>query len=219
MPKLAKLAITVALVTPGLAHFTLDYPLTRGLEMDKESEFCGGFPLVNRSQFSLTDGRIEINSHHAAATFVTLISFDQNPSNFTSFNTTPSGQTYAYLKPYIQLSSAGEMCVPVNISSLGVSGVGEGTNATILVQYNGGDSPLYQCADVTLTNSAVTVSSCTNSSTFVTESNTPITANASSSANGTSTSTKSGARDLTSNRTLRLVTILLAALVALGVML
>ncbi|KAG8984283.1 hypothetical protein FRB94_006195 [Tulasnella sp. JGI-2019a] len=222
----AKLAAAVALVTPALAHFTLDYPLTRGFDENKEPEFCGGFPLVNRTQFSLSNGMIDIDSHHATATFVTLISFDQNPSNFTSFNTTPSGKTYGYLKPFVQISGEGEMCVPVNISALGVPGVGEGTNATILVQFNGGDGSLYQCADVTLTNSAVTAPPCTNSSTFVAESNPATSTNASTaSASGTSASStstpsaNSGAEDLFSSRKLGSVTMFSVALAALAVML
>lgn len=77
-------------------------------------------------------------------TVVTLISFDANPSAFSEFNQTSSGQPIPYLKPFIQLSGTGEVCIPVDIASLGVPGVQDGTNATIQVQFNGGDGELYQ---------------------------------------------------------------------------
>jgi len=168
MLSLSKVIAFSVSVAPVLAHFTLDYPQTRGFNEDMEPEFCGGFPVsTNRSKFPLAGGMIEIDSHHTQSVFVTLISFDANPTNFAQFNTSPSGQSYGFLKPFIQLQGTGEMCVPVNISALGVSGVGDGTNATIQVQFNGGDGDLYQCADVTLTSQAVQALPCTNTSTFV----------------------------------------------------
>jgi len=113
----------------------------------------------------LTGGAIHITSEHDEATYVTLISFHNNPQSFAQFNTTPSGQTYSYLTPYIQLSKTGKICVPASVSSLGLQGVTDGTNATILVQYNGGDGALYQCADVVLsTDTSIVVPGCTNTS-------------------------------------------------------
>ncbi len=36
------------------------------------------------------------------------------------------------------------MCIPVDIAALGINGVQNGTKATIMVQFNGGDGELYQ---------------------------------------------------------------------------
>ncbi|KAG8852019.1 hypothetical protein FRB96_008937 [Tulasnella sp. 330] len=219
MFSLSKLFATAVLAAPALAHFTLDYPQTRGFDEDLEPQFCGGFPLVNRTEFPLSGGMIDIDSHHTASTFVTLISFDQNPSNFSQFNTTPSGQTYGFLKPFIQLSGTGEMCVPVDISALGLSGIGPGTNATIMVQFDGGDGELYQCADVTLTGSAVTPPPCTNSSTFVAESSGNSTTSTTSTASTSTSTSKSSAEDLMSTRKLERVAVVSAVLAVFGVML
>jgi len=168
MLRLSKILGLAALVSTACAHFTLDYPQTRGFDEDLEPQFCGGFPFSNRSLFPLSAGAIEIDSHHTSSVFVTLISFDQNPQNFSQFSTAPDGQSIPYLKPFIQLSGTGEMCVPVNVSALGIQGVGNGTNATIMVQFNGGDGELYQCADITLsTDPSIPIRQCTNTSTFV----------------------------------------------------
>ncbi|KAG8977128.1 hypothetical protein FRB90_008898 [Tulasnella sp. 427] len=162
-------AISATLFATASAHFTLDYPPARGpFVAPEELKFCSGYPTQsnNRSQFSLTNGMIEVNAHHDTSTFVALISFDADPQNFEDFNHTDSGQQIPLLKPFLQLKGAGELCVPVNISALGINGVGPGSNATIMVQFTGGDGSLYQCSDVTLTNdTSVTAPPCTNGTT------------------------------------------------------
>ncbi|KAG8907766.1 hypothetical protein FRB99_002265 [Tulasnella sp. 403] len=197
----------VILASTATAHFTLDYPTTRGFNHDIEAQFCGGFANAasNRSQFPLNGGWVSINSKHASANFVTLISLDQNPTSFTQFNTTPTGQNIPFLIPYVKVNGAGEVCLPANIAPLNLTGATEGANATILVQYNGGDAPLYQCADVTLTSAAINPPTgvCTNVSTVVGvfQTEPPQDPKPSSSASGaaaTSTSRPNGAEVLSS---------------------
>jgi hypothetical protein len=42
------------------------------------------------------------------------------------------------------MNAQGDACFPVNISSLGLPEVQNGANATIMVQFNGGDGDLFQ---------------------------------------------------------------------------
>ncbi|KAG8736986.1 hypothetical protein FRC10_008672 [Ceratobasidium sp. 414] len=138
----------VSLIAGAAAHFTLDYPLTRGFNEDIENKFCGGFNTVGpRSPFPLGAAGINIDSHHDTANVIALISFDPNPQNITQFSNSSNG---AQLTGFIKLNQQGEACLPVNIQSLGLSNVSNGTNATIQIQFDGGDGNLYQCADVTL---------------------------------------------------------------------
>ncbi|KAG9050273.1 hypothetical protein FS837_006714 [Tulasnella sp. UAMH 9824] len=169
------LAVSAALFATTQAHFTLDYPPARGPYVGQEElKFCSGYPTQqnNRSLFPISDGQIQVNAHHDTSTFVALISFDADPQNFLDFNQTDDGRPIPFLKPFLALQGAGELCVPVNVSALGVEGVGPGTNATILIQFVGGDGTLYQCSDVTLTNdTSVTAPPCTNGTTVTAVSN------------------------------------------------
>lgn len=163
------LAVSATLFVSAQAHFTLDYPPARGPFVAKEEvKFCSGYPTQsnNRSMFPISDGQVQVNARHDTSTVVVLISFDADPQNFEDFNHTDAGQQIPLLKPFLQLQGAGELCVPVNVSALGINGVGPGTNATILVQFVGGDGSLYQCSDVTLTNDpSATAPACTNGTT------------------------------------------------------
>ncbi|CAE6495245.1 unnamed protein product [Rhizoctonia solani] len=155
-----------ALAASAAAHFTLDWPRTRGFDEDIENQFCGGFSSAGarspfplgasgvlidsagaRSPFPLGASGVLIDSHHDTANVIVLISFDANPQNITQFSNSSNG---AQLTNFIKLEKQGEACLPVNIQSLGLSNVSNGTNATIQIQYDGGDGNLYQCADVTL---------------------------------------------------------------------
>ncbi|CAE6352009.1 unnamed protein product [Rhizoctonia solani] len=137
-----------ALAASASAHFTLDWPATRGFNEDIENQFCGGFSNAGaRSSFPLGAAGVNIDSTHDTANVIVLISFDANPQNITQFSNSSNG---AQLTSFIKLDKQGEACIPVNIQSLGLSNVANGTNATIQIQYDGGDGNLYQCADVTL---------------------------------------------------------------------
>ncbi|CUA77477.1 hypothetical protein RSOLAG22IIIB_02492 [Rhizoctonia solani] len=154
-----------ALAATATAHFTLDWPPSRGFNEDIENQFCGGFNNVGtRSSFPLGAAGVNIDSHHDTANVIVLISFDSNPQNITQFSNSSNG---AQLTSFIKLDKQGEACLPVNIQSLGLSNVSNGTNATIQIQFDGGDGNLYQCADVTLLSNFVAPSnvSCASSAT------------------------------------------------------
>ncbi|WWD17992.1 hypothetical protein CI109_102438 [Kwoniella shandongensis] len=138
-----------ALASTALAHFTLDYPTSRGFDDDKEPQFCGGFTTVEaRQPFPLGQGPIRIDSHHPRASVVAFISTSENPTSFNDFNTTSSGQTIPLATPVFQVAS-GDYCFNVNLGSLNV-GLTNGSLVTLQVQYDGGDGDLYQCTDLVL---------------------------------------------------------------------
>ncbi|BGP34266.1 hypothetical protein JCM10296v2_006081 [Rhodotorula toruloides] len=151
--KVLSLVAAAALPLLASAHFTLDYPYTRGFDEDLEPQFCGGFntPSSLRTPYPLSGSApLLIDSHHPTADVAVLISFDQNPSNFSAFNQTSEGQRYGLLKPFGRINGQGEFCFNVDIASLGVNGLQNGSVATIQVEFNGGDGALFQCSDIVL---------------------------------------------------------------------
>ncbi|GAA5876776.1 hypothetical protein JCM16303_006283 [Sporobolomyces ruberrimus] len=145
-PALSLLALPVA-----LAHFTLDYPQTRGFDEDTEPQFCGGFNSTSstRVPFALGQSSILIDSHHPTAQVAVLISFEENPTSIEQFTKLSNGTSYGLLKDFESLGSEGEYCLSVDVNSLNL-GITNGTAATIQVEFNGGDGTLFQCSDVTL---------------------------------------------------------------------
>ncbi|KAK4705435.1 hypothetical protein P7C70_g763, partial [Phenoliferia sp. Uapishka_3] len=126
------IAPILCLASIASAHFTLDYPQTRGFDEDLEPQFCGGFnQSATRVPFPLSGGPILIDSHHPSAEVAILISFVDTPTTFANFNTTSSGASYGYLKGFGTITGEGEFCFNVDIASLNVPGVGNGTVATI----------------------------------------------------------------------------------------
>ncbi|KAF8761820.1 Ctr copper transporter family [Rhizoctonia solani] len=126
-----------AMAASAAAHFTLEWPRTRGFDEDIENQFCGGFPNAGpRSSFPLGASGVVIDSTHDTANVIVLVSFDANPQNITQFSNSSNG---AQLTSFVKLEKQGEACIPVNIQSLGLSNVSNGTNATIQIQYDGGD--------------------------------------------------------------------------------
>ncbi|KAG0293902.1 hypothetical protein BGZ98_001978 [Dissophora globulifera] len=131
-----------------MAHFSLDYPSSRGfIGANEPLAPCGGFIAVtNRTQFPLNKGFLEVNSHHAAADLTINIVFGNDPAatDFTTAATTPASS--------ISLKHPGNACLPLDLSTF--KNATNNVNATIQIVYNGGDSPLYQCADVVLVSNA-----------------------------------------------------------------
>ncbi|KAG8839518.1 hypothetical protein FRB91_011457 [Serendipita sp. 411] len=169
------------------AHFELTYPPTRGFEHDIEAQApCGGFNNVTtRTPFPLGDAHITISSGHPA-NFLVLISFANNPTDIANW----TAQTP--LKDWVRTAEK-DVCFEVDIASGGYTAATEGVNATILVQYVGGDTPLFQCSDVVLTSNATIPSNVTCAN--------PVQATGTSTGTGTTspsaTSTPNSARTLT----------------------
>ncbi|KIJ45495.1 hypothetical protein M422DRAFT_120675, partial [Sphaerobolus stellatus SS14] len=131
-------------------HFLLNYPPTRGFDEDKvRSCIVRGFSSNGtRNPFPLTDGWVSITSEHPKSFFIVVVSFDEDPTTFSEFNTTSNGTKIPPLEPFTNLFSTGDACVPVNVGATGFAK--NGTNATILVQFDGGDGDLFQCSDIVL---------------------------------------------------------------------
>ncbi|KAG0001349.1 hypothetical protein BGZ80_004336 [Entomortierella chlamydospora] len=146
--KVLSLASLLLCSSAAMAHFTLDYPQSRGFDDDKEGTApCGGFDTVaNRTQFPLTNGFLQINSRHVSAEITINVVIGSNPvaADFTTAAGTPANST--------SLKHPGNACFPLDLSTF--QGAANNTNATIQIVYNGGDSPLYQCSDVVLVTSA-----------------------------------------------------------------
>ncbi|KAG0208508.1 hypothetical protein BGX28_000562 [Mortierella sp. GBA30] len=146
--KVLALATTLLCSSAVMAHYTLDYPQSRGFSDDNEPTApCGGFNSVaNRTQFPLTKGFLQIYSAHVSADLKINVVYGNNPSaaDFTAAAATPAGS--------LSINHPGNACLPLDLSSF--KGAANNTNATIQIIYNGGDSPLYQCADVVLVTSA-----------------------------------------------------------------
>lgn len=73
-----------------------------------------------------------------------LISIEQDPTNFTVFNTSTSGIKLPFAVDFFQTTGEGPACIPIDIGHLNISGIGSGSNVTIQVEFNGGDGNLFQ---------------------------------------------------------------------------
>lgn len=156
MRSASTLALALALFSSASAHFTLDYPLTRGFDEDLESQnFCGGFAtvLTPRQPWYYRNGPISIDSHHDSATVNIYISYD-TPTSAQSFLST-NGVSVPPLRHDLAITGQGEFCFHANASGVEGVRVGEGTNATIMVEFiSNVHGHLYQCSDVVFTEDA-----------------------------------------------------------------
>ncbi|WVQ71036.1 hypothetical protein IAR50_000561 [Cryptococcus sp. DSM 104548] len=177
----------------ALAHFTLDYPTTRGFDEDNEVDFCGGFTSVSstRQPFPLGSGPVHIDSHHTLATVVAFISTNENPTSFDDFNTTSNGTAIPLASSIFQVAE-GDSCFNIDMGSLSV-GLTNGSDVTLQIQYDGGDGNLYQCADLTLIDGYEVPSNetCTNDASKA--------ANASATSSGASSATSAASTDSSSS--------------------
>ncbi|KAF9121092.1 hypothetical protein BGW39_010853 [Mortierella sp. 14UC] len=150
--KVLTLATMLLCSSAVMAHYTLDYPPSRGFSDDDEPIApCGGATYNAagaRTPFPLTKGFLQISSFHPTASVQVNIAYGNNPTaaDFTTASSTPAGT--------IQVTHPFQSCLPLDLSTF--KGAANNTNATIQLVYNGGDSPLYQCADVILVTSAST---------------------------------------------------------------
>ncbi|KAL7414332.1 hypothetical protein BDY24DRAFT_414538 [Mrakia frigida] len=139
----------LTLLPSTLAHFTLEYPPTRGFDEDLEVNICGGFPTPNpvRTPFSLANTSMAITSHHTLATVSVLISFAEAPTTFYQFS---NGTTLPLVKDNFQIPE-GPACFFVDVGeAINTQTISNGTEATFMVRFSGGDGDLYQCSDVIL---------------------------------------------------------------------
>ncbi|PBL00836.1 hypothetical protein ARMGADRAFT_396728 [Armillaria gallica] len=126
------------------AHFQLQFPDPRGaFNEDNEPTFCDGYTSVtqNRTEFPLDSGFFSLNSEHPSWTAAVYLSTSSNPTSFDDFK---------QIVPFFQMQGEGIYCLPLNLSATNATGLTNEQNVTIQILYNGGDSQLYQCSDLTL---------------------------------------------------------------------
>ncbi|KAH9808198.1 hypothetical protein DFH28DRAFT_626813 [Melampsora americana] len=176
-----------------LAHFTLDFPVTRGFDEDKEPSFCGGFPTnaSGRHPFPLSGAApVRITSHHDNAQVAIILSVQPDPTKFADFNNTGK---VSYLMPFANIKGQQGFCFSVDVGAL-ASQISpapmNGTLATLQVEFNGGDNPLFQCSDLILIQNATIASNETCSNTTIV---TPLSNSTSNSTSSTVNSTSTGA--------------------------
>ena len=109
----------------------------------------------NRTIFPLNGGFFSLNSEHPqwSGTFLfhnhrrrnlrifsaeVMLSTDQNPNTFNDFPANSLAK-----QPFMQ-SGEGIFCFPLNLSAAGITGVQDGANVTIQIEFNGGDGNLFQ---------------------------------------------------------------------------
>ncbi|KAH9982245.1 hypothetical protein BGW80DRAFT_1262378 [Lactifluus volemus] len=153
-------ALLISSITVVNAHFQLAFPTPRGVFVDDaEVNFCDNYvnAVDNRTSFPLSGGVVTLNSEHPKWTLGILISTVQDPTSFDNFTTTSGQQQLA--RNFATGSGEGGFCIPLPLNNTGISGVQNGANVTIQLMFNGGDGNLFQCADLTLSNSATIPSS------------------------------------------------------------
>ncbi|KAF8203289.1 hypothetical protein BJ912DRAFT_943513 [Pholiota molesta] len=129
------------------AHFQLQFPTPRGVFVeDQEPNFCDGYlnAVSNRSEFPLSGGFFTLNSEHPQWTAGVLISTLDNPQSFNNFS---------QVNGFFQDQGEGAFCIPLDFSKSNVTSLSSGQNVTIQIVFDGGDGQLYQCADLTLSDS------------------------------------------------------------------
>ncbi|EJD04039.1 uncharacterized protein FOMMEDRAFT_133385 [Fomitiporia mediterranea MF3/22] len=157
----------LAVASTVSAHFQMQFPEPRGVFVEnQEVNFCDGYQnaVSNRTTFPLDQGFVTINSEHPSWSAQILISIDQDPTSFSNFNTSSTGVQLPSAVPFFKATGEGPACIAIDIANLNITGVKDGSNVTIQVQFDGGDGNLFQCADLTLSRNATMPSgvNCTN---------------------------------------------------------
>ncbi|KAG8812813.1 hypothetical protein FRC19_002875 [Serendipita sp. 401] len=181
------------------AHFQLSYPPTRGFDEEKEpTSPCGGFDSVTtRTPFPLGSAYIKLESEHEKANVQVMISFSTKPTTIQDFTNTTTGGEQPPVRAFLTVDGE-DICIGVDIQSVGYPNATDNTPATLSILYEGGDGALFQCADIVLSATATIPANETCATTYPisSASSTPSGTGASTSASAsqTSTSTPSGAQ-------------------------
>ncbi|PPQ90436.1 hypothetical protein CVT25_014954 [Psilocybe cyanescens] len=175
--------LSVAVLLPCLAtvvtaHFQLQFPPPRGpFVEDNEKNFCDDYTEVttNRTVFPLSGGFFTLNSEHpqwtgentCISTPVKSLIALLSEIAAVQIATTPDPNTFDDFKVvnnFFQVNGEGLFCIPLDFKSSNATGLTNNQNVTIQIVYAGGDGNLYQCADLTLSDSAKISSdiACTN---------------------------------------------------------
>ena len=126
-----------SLLPLATAHFTLEWPTSRGFDDVKATNFaCGGFDSVKtpRTSWPLTGAPIQLNMEHTETNLAVYMSVGEDPG--TNFN--------IILVPQFAMNGLGDFCMGMVSVPAGLN-ISDGTPATIQVVSNGDpDGGLYQ---------------------------------------------------------------------------
>ncbi|KAF9780039.1 hypothetical protein BJ322DRAFT_1012483 [Thelephora terrestris] len=157
------LLVVLATVSAVSAHIKIAYPALRGPNVAaNQPMFCGGYNNTGtRVPFPLSNGFVLFLTGHPTWTVGIQISTAQDPSSFTDFHTSNGSDQLAV--PYFS-GQGPQRCIPVNVTALGLPGVGDGSNVTLQFVEDATDGYLYQCMDLTLSSTFMIPSDvqCTN---------------------------------------------------------
>ncbi|KAL0575127.1 hypothetical protein V5O48_006831 [Marasmius crinis-equi] len=139
----------LSLLLLAKAHFQLQFPAPRGAFVeDKEPTFCDGYttPASNRTSLSMADSYISLNSEHPNWVVTVLVANSSNPTSFANFS---------QVTAFTQNSGEGLFCLPFSLSKTNATSLNlqDGQNVTLQIVFAADDGSLFQCADVTLSNS------------------------------------------------------------------
>nr|GAT58974.1 predicted protein [Mycena chlorophos] len=141
----SSLLVVASLLASASAHFQMQYPAPWGVFVeDNEPTFCDGYngPSQPPTFFPLSGGVISLNSEHTNWVVAISITSKTDPTQFSDF---------APVTNVLSATGEGLFCLPFDLSKTNATGFVDGMNATIQVEFNGGDGNLFQCAEVTLT--------------------------------------------------------------------
>lgn len=125
---LSNTVLALALIPGSLAHFTLDWPTSRGRSEDTAEQFpCGGYSNVQqqRTDWPISGGPLQLNMGHPQTNVAVYMAVGDNPGSGFSVK----------LRPQFVVEVLGNFCVgQLNVpSGLNVS---DGTPASIQVVSN-----------------------------------------------------------------------------------
>lgn len=133
---LSNTIIALALLPVSLAHFTLEWPKSRGSgESTAESFPCGGYNGVGqRTDFPINGGPVQLKMGHDMTNVAVYMAIGGTPGS--NFNTV--------IRPQFVVTGLGDFCIgQLNVPSS--ANVSDGTQATIQVVSNAhGGGGLYQ---------------------------------------------------------------------------
>nr|GAT58973.1 predicted protein [Mycena chlorophos] len=158
----SSLLVVASLLASASAHFQMQYPAPWGVFVeDNEPTFCDGYngPSQPPTFFPLSGGVISLNSEHTNWVVAISITSKTDPTQFSDFapvtnvlSTDPTQfSDFAPVTNVLSATGEGLFCLPFDLSKTNATGFVDGMNATIQVEFNGGDGNLFQCAEVTLT--------------------------------------------------------------------
>ncbi|KAF2149529.1 hypothetical protein K461DRAFT_281909 [Myriangium duriaei CBS 260.36] len=141
-------ALLSCIVPLASAHWKITYPQQRQFDNEETmTQFpCGGINSVstNRTMFPINGAPIQIVSEHTSYNIEVLLAIGNDPGS--AFNTIVV-PTFSEFGPNNICLGAGAIQWPKDLN------ITEGMNATLQIQTNGdGTGGLYNCADITFTN-------------------------------------------------------------------